>query len=284
MRQSGLLILSGLILAAIGMGCATSKTVSRPILDEAYNKVRLEAWLDDSGKPVPLGFEHPVEISETDLSRILQSIQIVDPPGMLSRLILKAKATPEPAFTKKEADFLANPLASALKSAKPNERVVFFLNHRRSAYKGTTSSGVVFIKDNRLNVILGWHRRGNQPGKPDIVIGGKPFPSSNDQPFYAIAGNFQSIVEERTAPGGQETVFPKRWVSIDYPALLESPPQTAGPVPGTSAAAPEGGEETAAAPDLTLEEKLRTLHRLQEEGLITEEEYTEKKKALLESF
>ena len=278
------------LVSAVVAGCVENRTLSRTILNDQYNSVVLQTWLDKSRQPIPLQFDHPAEINDADMKRILESIRIVEPPGLLSTLLLKSKATAEPAFTPAEAGFLAKPLAAALQTARPDERVVFFLHHQRSVYRGTTSSGVAFVKDKRLNILLGRYQRGNEPGSPDIPIGGAPFPTSNDQNFFIAPGPFQSLVEGDKAPGGQESLFPQRWLSIDYASLLNAP---ATPPPSTvepSAAAPSTEPAKAEpapvqpAPPSTLEEKLKTLNKLKEEGLITDEEYNEKKKELLKSF
>lgn len=258
------------LISVAASGCATSRTLTRTILDDSYNVVRLEAWLDDSKQPINLNFDHPAEIGEADMARILESIRVVQPPSFLSKLILKAKAEAEPAFTPEEAKAFAKPLAAALRTAVTSERVVFFFHHQRSVYKGTTSSGIAFVKDKRLNIILGRYLMGNQPGAPDIPVGGNPFPTTSDQDFYIAPGPFQTIQEEKEAPGGREFVSLPRWLSIDYASLLNPPAQTTAPTP--------------AAPALTLEEKLRTLNKLKEDGLITQEEYNDKRKELLKSF
>jgi len=275
-----------LLLCAMATGCATNWTISKTIMEDNYNSVSLETWLDASKQPINLQFDHPAEISETDMTRILESIQAVEPPGMLSQLILKSKAEPEQAFIPAEARFLAKPLSAALKAAQPDQRVVFFLHHQRSVYKGTTSSGVVFVKDKRLNILLGRYRMGNEPGHQDIPTLGNPFTVTNDQDFYLTAGPFQSLVEEESkAPGGKENVFPKRWLIIDYASLLNPPPQTASPQAAPPATEPAKVEPAPVAPlPFTLEDKLKTLNKLKEEGLITDEEYNEKKKELLKSF
>jgi hypothetical protein len=272
------------LISVVASGCATSNTLTRTILDDSYNVIRLEAWLDNSRKPVHPGFEHPAEIGAADMARILESIRIVQPPSVLSRLILKAKAEAEPAFTTEEANSFAKPLAAALRTAAPDERVVFFLHHQRSVYKGTTSSGIAFVKDKRLNIILGRYLMGNQPGYPDIPVGGNPFPTTTDQDFFIATGPFQTLRVDKKAPGGRESVSPQRWLSIDYVSLLNPPAQTAAPTPALPSMEPEKTELTPGAPTLTLEEKLKTLNRLKEEGLITEEEFNEKKTELLKAF
>jgi hypothetical protein len=280
-----ILLIIVLFLFAIATGCATNRTLSKTIMQDNYNSVSLETWLDASSQPINLQFDHPAEFSDADMARILESIQVVEPPGVLSQLILKSKAEPVQAFISSEARFLAKPLAAALKTAQPDQRVVFFLHHQRTVYKGTTSSGVAFVKDKRLNILLGRYRMGNQPGSPDIPTGGNPFTVTNDQDFYINPGPFQSLVEESKAPGGQENVFPKRWLSIDYASLLNPPPQSAAPQTVPQPTEPGKVEPAPVAPlPFTLEDKLKTLNKLKEEGLITDEEYNEKKKELLKSF
>jgi len=278
MFKRSLIIIALIPVAAFG--CATPHTLTRTVLDDSYNVVRLEAWLDDSKKPVDLGFEHPAGIGEAEMARILESVRIVQPPSALSRLILKSKAEAEPAFTSEEAKAFAKPLAAALRTAASNERVVFFLHHQRSVYKGTTSSGIAFVKDKRLNIILGRYLMGNQPGYPDIPIGGNPFPTTADQDFYIVPGPFQTVQDGKEAPGGREFVSPQRWLSIDYASLLNPPAPTAAPaLPATE---PAKTEPTPVAP--TLEEKLKTLKKLHDDGLITDEEYDEKRRDVLKSF
>lgn len=272
------------LISVVASGCATPRTLTRTVLDDSYNVVRLEAWLDASRKPINPGFDHPAEIDAAEMARILESIRIVQPPSFLSKLILKARSESEPAFTPEEAKAFAKPLAAALRAAVASERVVFFFHHQRSVYKGTTSSGIAFVKDKRLNIILGRYLMGNQPGYPDIPVGGNPLPASNDQDFYIAPETFQSLVDGSKAPGGGETVLARRWLNIDYASLLNPPAPTAEPAPVPPSMEPEKTGPTPGAPTLTLEEKLKTLNRLKEEGLITEEEFNEKKKELLKAF
>ena len=267
------------LISVVASGCATSRTLTRTILDDSYNVVRLEAQLDDSKMPIHQGFEHPAEIAEIDMARILESIRIVQPPSTLSRLILKSKDEVEPAFTPEEAASFAVPLSAALRTATPSERVIFFYHHQRSIYKGTTSSGIAFVKDKRLFIILGRYIMGNQPGYPDIPVDGNPLPRSNNQDFYIAPGPFQTLVDGTKAPGGGEMVTARRWLSIDYASLLNPPAQTAPP-----SVKPADVDSAPGPPPLTFEEKLKTLKKLQEDGLITEEEYQMKRKELLQSF
>ena len=265
---------------ALAAGCAASgKTVTRTILNDKYSVVTLETWLDSARQPVATGFDHPADISEADMARLLESVRIVEPPGFLATVILKARPTPAPAFTAKEAEAFAKPLAAALMKATPNERVVFFLHHQRTVFKGATSTGVLFVKNKRLNLVIGRYLIGNQPGKPDIPLSSEPVPLNQDQDYYIEPGPFHTLTENEKIPGGNEIMASKRWVSIDYTGLLNAPPEAA--TAAVSQPAPAAGDIPAS---LTLEEKLKTLKKLKEEGLISEEEFNQKKQDLLKEF
>jgi len=262
------------------ISCASARTVTRPVFDDRYTIVKLESWLDRSRQPVSMGFDHPAEFTDEEMAKILGSIRVVQPPGLLSKLILKTPEEPEPAFTPSEAAAFGKPMSKAFREATPDEQVIFFFHHQRTIYKGTTTTGVAFIKDKRLNFLLGRYYMGNQPGTPDIPEIGTPFPSTNEQDFYLVASPYETIGEGKTAPGGGEIVYANRWLIIDYASLLNPPPETASP----QTTEPGHVKPEAPAPPSTLEEKLKILNKLKEDGLITEEEFEEKKKELLKAF
>lgn len=268
-----------LLTSILAIGCASVRTVTRPVFNDRYTIVSLESHLDQHRKPISMGFDHPAEFTDEEMARILGSVQVVVPPGLLSKLIFKTQPEPEPAFTPKEAEAFGKPMAKAFREATPDERIVFFFHHQRTVYKGTTTTGVAFIKDKHLNFLLGRYYMGNQPGSPDIPVSGSPFPNTNEQNFYLVASPYETIGDGKTAPGGGEVVYPKRWLIIDYATLLNPPPPTA-----ETPAEPEEIKPKASAPPSTLEEKLKILNKLKEDGLITEEDFEQKKKELLEAF
>jgi hypothetical protein len=251
---------------------------------EKHNSVRLETLRGKSGNTVSQGFDHPASITEDQIRRILASIQTVEPPYTLSKLMLKAKPEAEQAFTNEEIQFFARPLATAFKEATPDERVSFFLYHKRT-FSRTTSSGIAFVKNGRMHFILGRYRIGKQPGQEDINVGGNPLPETNEQKFYIEAGPYQELVGEKTAPGSRDAVYENRWVAISYKDLLESPIGATEPSPTLTAPAETTSPQTRSKTSSEiLEEKLRTLKRLKQEELINEEEYNQKKRELLKSF
>jgi len=74
----------------------------------------------------------------------------------------------------------------------------------------------------------------------------------------------------------------ERWLVIDYNQLLQSP----GPAPEEKTQKFELplSHPPAKSTDPSLEERLRILKQWREEGLISEEEYSEKKQELLKKF
>ena len=293
MIKGSLVVIILFVLTLAAAGCVAPRSVSRPVLMEKHNSVRLEALLDKSGNTVSQGFDHPASITEDQMRRILASIRIVEPPYTLSKLLLKAKPEVEQAFTTEEIAFLATPLATAFEKATPDERVDFFLYHRRT-FARTTSSGIAFVKNGRMNFILGRYRIGKQPGQQDINVAGKPLPETNEQKFYIEAGPYQTLVGEKTAPGSKDAVYENRWVAISYKDLLEREAPIGATAPSPTVTAPSSTvttpAETTSPPTHSktsseiLEEKLRTLKRLKQEELITEEEYNQKKQDLLRAF
>ncbi len=252
---------------------------------ERYNCVRLETLRDKSGRTVSQRFDHPASITVEQMKRILASVQIEQPRTPISKLLLQDKPAAEQAFNAKEIGYLATPFATALEAATPDERVTFFLDHKRGLLRGSTSSGVAFVKDSRVNLILGRYRMGKQPGQEDINVGGNPLPQTNEQKFYIVPGSYQELVGEKTAPGTGDAVYENRWVAIRYKELLDSPIEAPEASPTVTAPAETTSRQIRSkTTSETLEEKLRTLKRLRQEELITEDEYKQKKQELLRSF
>jgi len=109
------------------------------------------------------------------------------------------------------------------------------------------------------------------------------------EPLRAVAAPFYDVVQDErqtvvkgtgllsvlSSGSGPEIV-------IEYRALLGAPPavEKTMPVERVAPAAPDAGR----LPGGAVEERLRMLKRLREQGLITDEEYREKKKDVLGSF
>ena len=103
--------------------------------------------------------DHPHSISVSTIARILSHVQVKNSPYRPDDSFWDTqKDAPVRVFTDREIDLLGNKLSEALIQLKPSEVVVFSVSDLRSSYLGRkrlSISGSVFIKDKRLNLLLG---------------------------------------------------------------------------------------------------------------------------------
>jgi hypothetical protein len=277
--QRGIILLLGLMVA----GC-TAKTISNVIYEDRANIVRLESIPEGSSQSPENIFQHPLELSEEELALILQSIRIQKKLGFIT-LFKREKPTSAQAFTMEEAQGMAGPLSQALHQVQSNQRVTFlFAQARGRIFKGVTS-GVLFVKDDRLHLILGRYRSASRPHEKDITLTTPVLPSRVYTGFKLSAGPYQSIVDVDKSPIWKEPTGPQHWVMVDYRELLENPPEPE-PFPVlTETMETQKPTESGQSPnDLDIKEKLRLLKQLHDEDLINEEEYDEKRQDLLKEF
>ena len=179
---------------------------------------------------------------------------------------------------------MANPLSSALARAKPNERVAFLFTHPRGRFLEDVTSGVLFVKADRLHLVLGRYRAASRPHEKDITLADPALPNPPYTGFQLAAGPYQALVDLDESPIWKEPTGSGHWVMMDYKQVLAHPPGLEPlPIiqePASTAEPPEAKEEVPA----TLKEKLRLLKELRDENLISEEEYNNKRQELLKGF
>ncbi len=209
-------------------------------------------------EPGAPGNAHPFEISIDALQRRLASIQLQD----------------NPVFTSDELDEVVPYLAAALAKAAPNEDVTFAVTGRHGLFgkfsPKTVTTGRVFARDQRLNVVFGvMHDPFDIPLQVTDVL----------QPF--VPGTRAKRIETHwaLAPGMGRLVADGRpdWVTFDTARIepaATSGSASDGPMP--SPAVDSRAEE--------IERRLRLLDRLKESGAITEEEYRERRRAILQEL
>ena len=156
------------------------------------------------------------------------------------------------------------PISKALADAGPADRIHFQLKHPRGILAPTLTTGILYIKDDHIQVIFSTYRHSSPIRKEENDIRFKdPQRVHYSQPVRIIPGPFQRLADTKRSD------LKNRWLLIDHKSLLASAPKTPKPA-------------VAIQPDL--EEKLSTLKSLWEKGLITEDEYQEKKKELLKEL
>ena len=147
------------------------------------------------------------------------------------------------------------------------------------------TSGALFIREGRLNFILANDRAMLDQERMAFPDEDNPLYVHDPAAFEILPGEHQELVKADRKMQELEGPLPKTWLAMDYQKILSPPPAAesqgaSGPSLQTSPQNPSR-EPHPASP---LEEKLRLLKRLREQGLISEEEYQAKKKELLESF
>jgi hypothetical protein len=190
-----------------------------------------------------------------------------------------APSVPTVAFNEDERRYLAKYLSQGLSQARPDERVVFYLSRLREPGLTEIDSGGVFIEDGQLHFVMANYR---QPVSMSFIqrhIMDNPLIPAGEG-FYEVIPKTDQIVQ--TAWYQDLSVFRSRSVSqlvLDPHTFLDCAPdqRCAGSVFEYGHGNTMPGEA-----GHSLEERLRLLKRLREQGLITEEEYGAKRARLLD--
>ncbi len=257
------LILIAVWVCASLWGCG-AKMATTLIQKDSLFEVYLQRTVGKDNQPVDAGYQHPISLSPEELHRLLQSIQVRYQAGILQQVFSGPYQEIQPAFSDEEIRRMASGISKALASATPADRINFRLKHPRGIFTPTITTGIVYVKDDRFGIILGNYR---YLPAPDTNVAYDPFSDPMDpqgnQTVRIAPGPFQELYKS------ERSRLKNRWLLIDYKALLSS-----------------SSEQQTQTPEIPagLEEKLSTLKRLRDQGLITEEEYQEKKKELLKEF
>jgi hypothetical protein len=261
-------VLTTLTLALLTLTLAVSEAHAREktvIWDSGEGSVALLS--QDSGKTVPVTpNNHPVELTEDLIIGLLGSVQV--------RETIKDK--PAPLFTEGALRLISPYIQQALQKAGPGDDVSFitvglYKSLLGFANRSMVSSGRIFYKDGKLNLILG-------VVKQDIRYRA----DGSDRDFRLIApGSRQSVAqgEWSLVPSDDRSFeLPRRdWVVFDPKAAFAVKPATAAAQPMPQTAQPM----KAGAVDRSLSERLSTLSDLKGKGLITEEEYKAKRREIM---
>ena len=225
-------------------GCAGQTITSRAAVGETNWFVRLDTFAD-SRSTADLRFEHPVQLSEAELTAVLSRVQVQERAGLLER-----KPFPQPLFSPNEIRRMMPSLQKTLWAAKPTEWAVFYSALPGGVGQEVTSGGL-FVKGNQLHVVVANHHERIPSGSDSLAAiranplnpwGGKGVTLSFD-PIRFVAGT------QATWLGGSASA-PASELVLDHGAFLaETPASTATPVASTSAPqAPAPGMQSAVAP------------------------------------
>ena len=296
-RKTGYL---AVLLALIFMGCAGHGMLSNSDNQEGktfwshrYQYVRLVPREHCQGAETAAN-SHPQDLGGR-LQAALKSM----------RIDLPDQEKTAPVFTHSELEEITGPLVRAFKKATPDEDVALAIEGMHPGKFGLERSILtarLFIRNgNLLQVIFGkklfvpvedydpnWHAEPRDYRLSPFMPGsrcqkaGKKFPTLLTTPtvrFHEQAG-----------------VARKNWLAINLaapatpvqaPAPMAMPPARQTPTVTAPPAAPAPGAmmpKAAEPPQKSIEEKLQILKDLRDKGLITEQEYINKKKEILDSL
>lgn len=274
-------ILIFLVLILPIVSCASEAGFKRVVHQDADLLVILDRREIPTSPSIEPVYDHPSSISPAVLQRTLEAIRVQQEPGLLMRLIA-GKAEERPLADPAAVALLAVKLSNALAEAGPQERVDFYQVSPRDAVTRSVSSGTVFVKDHMLHLRLDHFRAPLEKDEPPTAVNqasGRP-DEKKETAFALVEG--PQLVHRRYKNWVGISESDPRWLIADYAVLAAETLRSGGgaaveaptlPPPPLNPS-PEGG----------LEEKLRTLKHLRDEGLISEQEYIDKKRALLKGF
>jgi len=313
------IVLAAFILPLLCQSCLGLSQGDSPVPNDPDRFVRVEARHGDASPAGPVRFNHPLELSEREWTRILENVWVQHEPGALA--LVSPKEPSKPAFTPDEIAFLSKRLGRAFKIARPDEWVVFGLRRQRTPELTEITTGGWFVEGDRLNLRLANYRHVVTMASVRQQMWDDPLQSSGDHYYSLAPGDFQTATLVGGGPLGELRGTAVPHLIIHYRSLL-GPPAAARPVPmPVEKPAPVPMERPPQRPALKTPEKpavqsppmllekpvekpdvpqaavapepgaggdftrkLRELKQLRDEGLITEEEYRTKKKQMLDRF
>ena len=98
-------------------------------------------------------YDHPVRLSEQDLTHILKSVRVQFTTHWLQRL-LTGPLPPVPLFDEPTLAKVVPAMAAAMGRAGTYERLVFYVAKRRGPDRRDVTTGSLFVKDRLLTIML----------------------------------------------------------------------------------------------------------------------------------
>lgn len=242
--------------------------------------------------------EHPVELAETDLRTILQSLRTQEDES-------------KTVFTDRQSQILGKFFSQGLRNAKPDQDIVFALDREAPRPLGLKPnvfylSGRTFYKDGRLNLMLGdydFRRNVAYETTYDPTKVGIAKYYFNHGKRSASSGSFDKKIVSIEGIDKMQLNNSQRndWLVIDVAAVsttlsqLESnshhPAELREDMVDTrrdnttrAVIAPPTSQTTSSSAPHPVEQRLIVLKRLRDKGLITEEEYDKKRKVILDEL
>ncbi|MBI4382921.1 MAG: SHOCT domain-containing protein [Nitrospinae bacterium] len=217
-------------------------------------------------------FSHPLDLKPEQWVAILSSIRVQSESGFPP--FFTAKSAAAPAFDSGEIAYLGAALSESFAQAQPEKWATFYLSRSRSPEVTEVVTGAWFVGGTRLHLLLANYRL--EVTMPNILDRLRKDPLFvNVPPVYALVPGKHQTLEEKRGQLGRILKSEVQDLSIDYNSALTDQPDA------PRFATPDAPASPTVSP---VEERLRTLQRLKDDGLITEKEYQEKRKEILKDL
>ena len=266
--------ITAVVMVSLLTNCASSPSFSRMVYEDPTVLVRLDSPLfQEEVSEARAG--HIPELTAADLAEILRSVRIQPEISFLNYWVLRKDPQPELAFLNDDVQLLAPHLRAALAKAQPNEIAVFFLRKTRADNIPLVTTGGLLIHGDQLVVLLANAWRPATTQRKIEMARETPLHPLGEMDFHFMPAPYQTTLAKKDFPTNiAMTSAPA--LSIDYRALL------AGFLhPGRGSSPTQTEPEIPAA---LIEEKLHRFKTWHEQGLITDDEYLNKRQELLKHF
>lgn len=271
-RLIPMLVMMGLAIAC-SIGAAPATRMVCGTCEEADRFVRLQASTRESLSQSAVPFSHPIGLRAEQWKPILQSIHM---KKHSQGILFSGPPGPAvPAFAPEEVDYLSETLTRAFAQAQPSELVVFGLTSARTAEITEITTGAWYVKGPQLYLILSNYHEGVTMANVRELLWQDPLHMIAASLYDFVPGPHHNVIREGSSLGS--FLIPEALqLALAYQPLSVG----ARMVDGGS----EKGLRLSVQPDSSLEEKLKRLKQLHVDGLITADEYTAKKKSLLDGL
>jgi len=250
-------------------GCSTPPVVSKIVFQDHNHVVRLDVTYRVGNQE----HSHPAMLAPEDLAIVLQAIEAIPQRNLLSGRLGTSTSTTSAAFSDEQVRFLAPLLAQGLNQATPLEEVVFYLNQPRNRTIREITSGSLYVQGPNLHLLLANYRHatsGNLETEKattnPLTILGEPMYDLSPGPYGRIFGELPWLKSFAIAP---------QHLILDYQVLVRSEDDRGG--------LNLGKHDEDSSPHSSIHNKLRLLRDLKNLGLLTDQEYQEKRMQVLET-
>jgi len=142
------------LLGLLPVGCAIPQVPSRTVYEDPVNFVRLEIDANVLPEWPPGHFTHPATLTYEQVRRILMGLTVQEHRAAIQTWFL-GESRRLPMFRDAEIALLVPQVVEALRLARENERVTYYLSQPETSIKRVITSGGLYIKGTELHFILG---------------------------------------------------------------------------------------------------------------------------------